>query len=129
MTTTGISNRHVTEMGYSVTLTETDGGYIVSRGGQPIRKRDGEIMVYRGLDKAVARFKKEVAAVEGHEATLRNAGVRHPIRYCACGCGTEMRMTERRYPDGRVDTVQDQIDRGERVWLVGHRDVAATREP
>ena len=118
---TGVRNDHVTEMGYSVRLREERDGYHIVVGGREILTKSGKPFVYKGLQKALGRFHREVASVEGVEARLKNAGLFHPIRMCAGGCGLEMRMTDRRFPDGHVDTVQDQLDRGERVWCVGCR--------
>jgi hypothetical protein len=115
---TGIRNDHVTAMGFSVRLRETRHGFVITVGGRQITKRNGEPMTYAGLQKAVDRFNREVAAVEGVEARVKQAGAWHPVRLCAGGCGLEMRVTDRRYPDGRVDTAEAILARGERAWCV-----------
>lgn len=111
---TVLTKTHETDMGYTVVLRETaNGGYEILAGGRPVTKGNGEPWEYRVLSKALGRFDREVAKVEGWEAKLKVAGLWHPIRLCAGGCGLEMRVTDREFPDGTVETVQEQLDRGD----------------
>lgn len=119
MSVTVLTKKHVTDMGFSVVLTEAEGGgYRIVVGGRPITKGNGEEMIYRGLSKALGRFDREVSEVEGWEAKLKYAGLWHPIRLCAGGCGLEMRISDRRFPDGTVETAAEQVERGDRVRCV-----------
>lgn len=92
-----LSDEFQSEMGYTVRLQEqTSGHYVIWCGGRRITKRNGEVLVYRGVERATSRFKTEVAKVQNWERQLKEKGVWHQVYLCAGGCGLEMR-------DGRVD--------------------------
>lgn len=106
-----LTKRYASGMGYTVQLCEQPrGGYVVFSGGRPITKRDGQVMVYRGLQTAANRYEQVVESVEGFEAKLILAGKWHPVRLCAGGCGLEMRITPQTYPDGTVVSVEQQLN-------------------
>ena len=117
--TSSLSKRYVSRMGYSVEFCERDAGYVIRSGGRDLRKKNGEVMVYRGLQAALNRFDSEVGQVEGWEAQLILADKWHPVRLCDGGCGLEMRVTPIEYPDGRIVTVEEQMNERRRCVSCG----------
>jgi len=121
-----LTKTHVSQMGYSIKFREIErGSYVIRSGGRDLTKKSGAVMVYRGLQTALNRFDSEVGLLEGLEALLILAGKWHPIRFCDGGCGLEMRVVPREYPDGRVVTVEEQMNERCRCVSCGPFDISS----